>query len=280
MSFSADIKRAICKTEYECSGCRRAELAGFFVFSDKIKRERISLGISAPDTAARVVESLSEELGIAPEKDGRQLVITGAAAERMRASVTDDDVINKCCAVSYIRGAFLSSGSVSDPQKEYHLEFSTVSGDEAAYLVTLLTKIGFKPKRTRRKGRELIYIKESAQIAELIGYMSGGRAGLEIFSILIEKDMKSSAQRQVNCDSANLNKQARASAAQIAAIKKIKAAHKWHKLPQSLRDIGELRLRYPDESIEALGKVATPPIGKSGVNHRFQRIIAYADALN
>lgn len=131
----------------------------------------------------------------------------------------------------------------------------------------------------RRHNKKIIYLKENNQIADLIGYLSNGRAGLEILSVQIEKEMKSSAQRRVNCDSANLSKQAKASALQISAIKRIKKAGKWSRLPQVLQEIGELRLKHPDLSLEELGEYADPPIGKSGVNHRLKRIIDYSETV-
>ena len=140
-------------------------------------------------------------------------------------------------------------------------------------------KVDIKAKKTVRKGRYIVYIKESGNIADVLGYISGGRAGMEILSAQVEKEMKNSIVRQVNCDSANLNKQAKASSKQIAAIKRIKAARKWQALPDVLKEIGELRLKYPDISMEALGRMTGQGIGKSGVNHRLSRIMEYAEDL-
>lgn len=255
MSFSSEIKQILCKTEYECPGCRSAELAGFFRFTGRTQAGGMRIPVSGAVGARirRAVEDGVEPMRSAPE--------------------------NSCCRIAYIRGAFLAGGSVSDPQKEYHLEFDAKADGGAEELAEILKAQGFRPKKTLRKGREVIYIKESSQIADLIGYMSGGRAGLEILSVQVEKELKSSIVRQVNCDSANLNKLARASSKQIAAIKKIKAARKWSAMPEVLREIGDLRLRYPDISLEALGKMTKQQIGKSGVNHRLHRIIEFADSL-
>lgn len=256
MSFSSEIKQILCKTEYECPGCRSAELAGFLRFSGR-----------TASGEPRIPDS-------------------GAACDRIRKSIADGvkpmqgEPSENCCRIAYIRGAFLAGGSVSDPRKEYHLEFDAKSGSGADELAALLTAQGFRPKKTVRKGREVVYIKESGQIADLIGYMSGGMAGIEILSVQVEKELKSSIIRQVNCDSANLNKLAKASSRQIAAIRKIKAARKWSSMPDVLREIGDLRLKYPDISLEALGKMTKQQIGKSGVNHRLHRIIEFADSLN
>lgn len=278
MSFSSEIKSMICRSEYICPGCMRAELAGFFVFPAKLSADAEHYNCSGAGVAERIAGALSEELGIAVATDGRKLVFAREAA-RVVSSLSDDVIINDCCAASYVRGAFLASGSVSDPEKEYHLEFVTASFEEARFLIALLEKYGFTPRGTRRRGRRVVYLKESSQIAELIGHMSGGRAGLEIFSAQIEKELKNSAQRRVNCDSANLAKQSRASARQISAVRRLKRAGKWDALSPALREMGELRLENPDMSIEELGTLLDPPIGKSGVNHRLKRIMEYSDKL-
>ena len=277
MSFSSDIKNTICKTGYKCPGCKRAELAGFFVFPMRLSGGEVKYSITSRAVGERIGHALSEELNTTHELTGNRAVIRDA--NKLCGALSDEDIINECCKTSYIRGAFLSSGSVSDPEKDYHLEFATKSDDEAEFLAQLLKEYEFRPKIAERKNKRVIYIKESSQIADLIGYMTDGRAGLEIMSIQIEKELKSSTQRRVNCDSANLNKQAAASAKQITAIRRIKAARKWSKLPEVLREIGELRIKYPDVSIEALGKMTKQEIGKSGVNHRLKRIIEYADSL-
>ncbi len=279
MSFSSDIKKVICKTAYECPGCRRAELAGFFVFPARLRMRAQNVSCGITDTALRISVALRNELGLYCNTDGRRLILTEKDCQIIAGSLSDLDVIHKCCKLAYIRGAFLATGSVTDPEREYHLEFSTNSFNEADFLMDLLLSLGFNPKGARRRDKRIVYLKENNQIADLIGYLSDGRAGLEILSAQIEKEMKSSAQRRVNCDSANLSKQAKASAMQISAIKRIKKARKWSRLPQVLQEIGELRLNHPDLSLEELGEHVDPPIGKSGVNHRLKRIMEYAETV-
>ena len=261
MSFSSDIKKVICKTVYECPGCRRAELAGFFVFPARLRMctQNVSCGIS--DTAARISDALKNELGLDCVSDGRRLMLSDKDCKTIVGSLSDQDVIHSCCRMAYIRGAFLATGSVTDPEREYHMEFSTNSFNKADFLMQLLSDAGFNPKGARRRDKKIVYLKENNQIADLVGYLSDGRAGLEILSVQVEKEMKSSAQRRVNCDSANLSKQAKASAIQISAIKRIKKARKWGRLPQVLQEMGELRLKHPDLSLEELGEHADPPIG-------------------
>lgn len=277
MSFSYEIKDILCKTEYVCPGCRRAELAGFFSFPAKLRSDAGHCLCSGNSVSQRVAAAVNEELGACAEADERRILLGNGVAEKLLTLLSEEVIINDCCAMAYVRGAFLAAGSVSDPEKAYHIELATSSFDKAQYMIHLLEKNGLTPRGTRRRGRLVVYLKESAQIAELIGRISGGMAGLEIFSAQVEKELKSSAQRRVNCDSANLKKQTKASAKQLMAIRKIKKAGRWGAMPKTLREMGAIRLENPDLSLEELGALLDPPIGKSGVNHRLKRIIEFAD---
>ena len=279
MSFSSQIKEILCKTQYECPACRLAELAGFFACAGKNNCGEVRFSLTNKAMTGRVLSSLESELGIKPLYDRRRVVIGGNDYKKLYDEISGDVVIYECCKIAYIRGAFLGGGSVNAPAKKYHIEFSAKTDADAKTLSDILEEFDFRPKITHRKEKTVVYIKERAQIAELIGYMSNGRAGLEFLSVQVEKEIKSSAQRQVNCDSANMDKLAKASSKHVEAIKLIKSAHKWSALPDVLREIGELRLKNPDVSLEALGKMTKQGIGKSGVNHRLNRIVEYAESI-
>lgn len=279
MSFSAEVKEILCKTKYECPGCRLAELAGFFAFTGRVTEDGLRFTASFAELKKRINSSLMAELGIKTNAVGRQTVVPIDDTKKLQDAISGDVCIYECCKIAYARGAFLGGGSVNSPEKKYHIEFDARTAQDAARLTELLEEFDFRPKTMCRKERFVVYIKESSQIADLLGYISDGRAGLEFLSAQVEKELKSSAQRMVNCDSANLNKLAKASSRHIAAIKKIKAAHKWSSMPEVLREIGELRLKHPDLSLEALGKMTGHGIGKSGVNHRLNRIVEYAESI-
>ncbi len=279
MSFSSQIKEMLCKTQYECPGCRLSELAGFFACAGKAADNEIRFSSANTVLAKRVLNSLKEELGITPESEGKRIVISGADYKKLTDEISGEVTLYECCKVAYMRGAFLGGGSVNAPDKKYHMEFGAKTQEDAKRLSDILEEFDFKPKTTCRKEKYVVYIKESSQIAELLGYISNGRSGLEFLSVQIENELKSSAQRQVNCDSANLDKLAKASSKHITAIRQIKAAHKWSAMPEVLREIGELRLKHPDLSLEALGKMTEQGIGKSGVNHRLNRIVEYANTI-
>lgn len=279
MSFSSEIKETLCKTEYECPGCRLAEIAGFFACSGKNTEDDIKFPISNKTLADRIIKSLDDEFKIIPHREGKRAVISGTDMHRLLTEINGDIFLYDCCRVAYLRGAFLGGGSVNAPDKKYHIEFCVKNDCDTMRICKILQELELKPKTTHRKEKAVVYIKESSQIADLLGYISNGRAGLEFLSVQVEKELKSSTQRQVNCDSANLEKLAKASSRHIAAIKQIKAAHKWSAMPEVLREIGELRLKHPDLSLEALGKMTEQGIGKSGVNHRLNRIVEYAEFI-
>ncbi len=279
MSFSADIKEMLCKAEYECPGCALSELAGFFEFSGREQGDEIRVLVSSDFLKKRVVKALSNELSIVPGESGRKLVVTGVLKDKLTEHIKGDIFLYECCKVAYIRGAFLGGGSVNAPGKKCHIEFASRDALSAKRLAGILEEFDFKPKTTIRKDKQVVYIKESAQISDLLGYISNGRAGLEFISAQIENEIKSSTQRRVNCDSANLNKQSIASSRHLSAIRKIKSARKWSSLPDVLREIGGLRLKYPEASLEELGAMTEQGIGKSGVNHRLSRIVEYAESL-
>ena len=279
MSFSAEIKEMLCKTEHECPGCALSELSGFFEFSGREQKNEIRVLVSTEFVKKRVVKMLSSELDIVPEENGRRLTVSGADKDKLGELIKGDIFLYECCKVAYMRGAFLGGGSVNAPGKKCHMDFSSSDLSSAQRLTEILEEFDFKPKTTVRKDKHVVYIKESAQISDLLGYISNGWAGLEFISAQIENEIKSSTQRRVNCDSANLDKQSKASSRHLMAIKKIKSARKWSAMPDVLREIGDLRLKYPEASLEELGRMTEQGIGKSGVNHRLSRITEYAKSL-
>lgn len=279
MSFSADVKKTICKTEYDCPSCRLSELSGFFSFIGRTTEDGIRYSIAVGDIAERIQTALFDELGIKPNREEKHYTILDGDFRRLMTEITGDTCIYECCKMAYIRGAFMGGGSVNAPDKKYHLEFATRSEKTAKHLVGILEEFDFHPKVTSRKDKFVVYIKEGAKISDLLGHITDGMAGLEFLSAQVEKEYTSSTQRLVNCDNANLNKLAKASSRHIVAIKKIKSARKWSRLPEVLREIGELRLKHPEASLETLGTMTEQRIGKSGVNHRLNRIVEYSDSL-
>lgn len=180
---------------------------------------------------------------------------------------------------AYIRGAFLGGGSISNPEKTYHLEFVTHSEEYAVDLCKLINSFGLNSKVIQRKNSFIIYIKEGEQIVDLLNIVGAHSCLLELENIRIMKEMRNNVNRLVNCETANLSKTVNAAVRQVESIKLIQSQIGLKRLPKNLREIAELRLNYPDESLKELGEMLDPPVGKSGVNHRLRKIEKIAEEL-
>ncbi|MGI6702448.1 MAG: DNA-binding protein WhiA [Clostridia bacterium] len=186
---------------------------------------------------------------------------------------------NRCCSRAYLRGAFLGGGSVSNPDKAYHLEFVANSAQHAGDLRRLVNNFGLNSKIVERKGNYVVYVKEGEQIVDMLNIMGAYNALLKFENTRIFKDVRNNVNRIVNCETANLTKTINASVKQIENIKYIRDSVGLNRLPPNLREVAELRLNYPDASLKELGQMLTPTLGKSGVNHRLRRIEELAEDI-
>lgn len=184
-----------------------------------------------------------------------------------------------CCKRAYIRTAFLCCGSVNDPSKHYHLEFADNDYSHAEALVELIGDFGIDMKIVERKNHFVIYCKEAEQIVDLLNVMSAYKALLEYENLRVVKEVRNNVNRIVNCETANINKIVNTSIRQIEDIKYIINKKGLDFLSENLRAVAEVRLKYPDMSLKELGEYLTPPIGKSGVNHRLKKIHEIAESL-
>lgn len=178
-----------------------------------------------------------------------------------------------------IREAFIQSGSISDPEKFYHLEIVFAEASEAAELKKLLEDFGLEGKIVERKGHFVVYLKEGAQIADMLRIMEASLALMEFENIRIVKEMRNSINRQVNCEAANLGKTISAAVKQIEDIKYICSCVGLENLPAGLAETAKKRLEYPEAPLKELGELMDPPLGKSGVNHRLKKLSELAENL-
>ncbi len=184
-----------------------------------------------------------------------------------------------CCRRAYIRGSFLGGGSISNPEKAYHMEFVTNSSDYADNLSSLINSFDLASKVIKRKGSYVVYIKEGSQISDLLNIMGAHQALLKFEDIRVFKDVRNNINRIVNCETANLSKTIDASLRQVTNIKYIDERIGIEKLPENLQELALLRLENRDASLKELGEKLNPPVGKSGVNHRFRKIDKIAESL-
>lgn len=186
---------------------------------------------------------------------------------------------NRCCKRAYIRGSFLGAGSISNPEKTYHLEFVTNYEEHGKDLSRIINSFGLRSKIVMRKENYVVYIKEGEQIVDLLNIIGAHQALLKLEDIRVLKDIRNNINRLVNCETANLGKTINASVKQIQNIEIIDKYMGINKLSNNLREISELRLENSDASLKELGMMLNPPVGKSGVNHRFRKIEELADKL-
>lgn len=188
-------------------------------------------------------------------------------------------VQNTCCRRAFIRGAFLASGSISDPEKFYHFEIACVAEPKAEQLRELIATFDIEAKIVRRKKYYVVYIKEGSQIVDILNVMEAPVALMELENIRILKEMRNSVNRQVNCETANINKTVSAAVKQMDDIRYIQAVIGLDGLPDNLREMALVRLERPDATLKELGEALNPPVGKSGVNHRLRKLGILADDL-
>lgn len=178
-----------------------------------------------------------------------------------------------------VRGAFLGSGSLNNPEYKYHLEIILNSENNAKYIQNIIKKYNINGKILERKQGYSLYIKDGEEISKLLAFIGAGKSVLKFEEIRVVRETRNNVNRIVNCETANLNKIIDASMQQIKAIEDIKKMNAFDNLPENLQEIANLRIENPEISLVELGKMLKSPIGKSGVNHRMKKIQQIADEL-
>ena len=221
-------------------------------------------------TPAASAAKLLENTGVTvlPEKDGSSHVLV----------LSDMNTLKKqCCRKAFLRGAFLAGGSISDPEKTYHLELTSRTREQAQELSRVLESFGLHARIIKRKGSYVTYLKEGENIVDFLNIIGAHNALMELENVRILKDMRNNVNRIVNCETANLEKTVNASLRQVENIRYIAEYIGFDRLPPNLRDIAALRLEYSDASLAELGQMLSPPLGKSGVNHRLRKLDLIAE---
>ena len=178
-----------------------------------------------------------------------------------------------------MRGAFLGAGSISDPQKGYHMEFVCQDEAKALQLQQVIQGFAVDAKIVIRKKYYVVYLKEGTAIVDLLNIMGAHVSLMNLENLRIVKEMRNSINRRVNCETANISKTVNAATRQIEDIEYLRDHYGLHKLPAALRQMAEVRLEYPDAPLKELGEYLDPPVGKSGVNHRLRKLSELADKI-
>ena len=194
--------------------------------------------------------------------------------------VSDNLAIQQqCCKRAFLRGAFLVTGSISDPSRFYHLEFACSSADKAQQVQKIFGSFGLEAKVVSRKKYHVVYLKEAEQIVDVLNVMEAHQALMKLENIRILKDMRNSVNRKVNCETANINKTVSAAVKQIEDIRYIRDTIGFGELSEALAQMAQVRLANPDAPLKELGTLLSPQVGKSGVNHRLKKLGEIAEDL-
>ncbi|MBQ9300348.1 MAG: DNA-binding protein WhiA [Clostridia bacterium] len=182
----------------------------------------------------------------------------------------------KCCQQAFLRGAFLGVGSIATPEHNHHLEFVCGNESRADSVAQLLRRNDLECRTEERRGAAVVYMKKGAQISTLLGLMGATRAMMRYENILAQRSLRENVMRATNCDHNNTVRQLNAAQKQIETIMLIKNSSHFSQLPEELRQVAELRIQHPESSMEEIGTMLSPPLGKSGVNHRFRKIACFS----
>lgn len=290
MSFSGEVKQELTKQFSKARHCELAELQALVDFSGSY-RQTGSLGVrilfksenlfaaTKCFTLLRKTFNIKTDVMVRQKEGNECLTYYLTAGGLELAAIPNASLSGICCKRAYIRGAFLSSGSVSDPRKSYHFEIVCSTIHHANKLQEVMKSFALDAKVVKRKHAYIVYLKDGSQIVDILNIMGAHIALMELENIRILKDMRNNVNRKVNCETANINKTVSASVKQLLDIKLIRDSIGLNNLPGGLTQISMARLENPDVSLKELGALLDPPIGKSGVNHRLRKLSEIAEDL-
>jgi len=299
MSFSANVKRELCRPEVERGCCALAEALGVLLYANSFSGDGIRIVTESREFAQRLPRLFHKALGIdfdtlpdwngggklsfsvtQPEKIRRVYELCGFSAHTSISVHVNFALLEKeCCRKAFLRGAFLAGGSVTDPEKRYHLELSTTHQKACRGTQTLLLELDMEAKLTERKGSCILYYKQSETIEDFLALIGAGVSAMAVMSAKIEKDWRNGANRKTNCDSANVDKAVAAAGEQLAVLTRLEAAGLFEELPEKLLETALLRREHPEATLSELAELHEPIISKSAVNHRLRKLASMAAEL-
>lgn len=282
MSFSSDIKEELSKVNnLKNKTILEAEFLGYILTGNTTNNKDILEFITENEFNIerfyRILFNL--EIEYDPEIRGKVFVATIKKNENVEKLMEIKLDPNEELQKAIVKGAFLGAGSITDPNKQYHLEILFQERSNAEYVLNICKNFGVYLKVLESKKKVQLYIKDGEEISKFLALLGANRGVLSFEDVRVTKEIKNNVNRLVNCETANLNKIVNASVNQVNDIKLIQKLNKFEELPDYLKEIAILRLENPDMSLKALGELLENPIGKSGVNHRLQKIHDFAEEL-
>ena len=292
MSFSGNTKEEICRQKLDRVCCAVAESYGVLLFCHTYAPDGIRITTANPAFAARLPKLFKKAFGLSfdslpPENaiGKRSFLITDRAKIAAIYAAFGNDANNAlvhhvnfaileedCCRISFLRGAFLAGGSVTDPEKRYHLEVATTHRQVERETFTLMQELGFNPKESSREGNALLYFKQSDAIADFLTAIGAPVTGMAVITTRVDKEMRNTITRQINCDSANADKTVNAAQEQLTAIRRYASLYGLDSLPEPLKDAALLRITNPAASLADLSRLSYPAVTKSCLSHRLKKI--------
>ena len=293
ISFSGETKHELCRVRIKDACCAQAEACGVLLYCNQFSLHGIKILTESLAFSKRLPRLFRQAFQISfdqqPEfEDGKQLFaitqpaklaaireacgsgIGGGIAHHINFAFLEEPH----CQLAFLRGAFLAGGSVTDPQKGYHLEFVTSHYHVNRELTALMLDMGYAPKDTVRKSNYINYFKQSEGIEDLLTAMGAPVAAMHIMNAKAEKNLRNGINRRVNCDAANADKTVDAAQEQLAAIRRLESVGVLESLSEKLRESAELRREYPELSLADLCALCEPPVTKSCLNHRLRKLVA------
>ena len=293
MSFASNVKAEMCRPAIGKKCCAVAECFGVLLFGNTFSGTLIKIVTENPDFAERLpklfkrafhmnFDMLPEDLGSGkfvfqitdPAKISEVFDAFGFSARKsvglhVNYGILEDD----CCRASFVRGAFLAGGSVTDPEKRYHLELTTSHQKVARETDALLLDMGYEAKLTGRNGSTVLYFKQSETIEDFLTLLGAPVCAMDVMQAKMEKDLRNGVNRRVNCETANLTKVVDAAQEQIAAIRRLQEQELLDSLPEKLKLSAKLRMENPEATLQELADMMDPPVSKSAMNHRMRKLL-------
>ena len=290
MSFSANTKAELCRVPLNRACCAVAEAYGVFLYAYQFSAMEIRVITGCAAFAKRLPKLMLRAFGLEPDSrsGGAKTTFAITSPDKIRRIFNafgydaDSTLVNHinlgvleedCCKAAFLRGAFLAGGSITDPSKRCHLELVTDHRNVAGETVSILLEMGFSPRVTARAGHSVIYFKQSESAEDFFTTIGASGAAMELMSAKVEKEMRNTINRQINCDSANADKTVSAAQSQLERIREIERDIGLENLPQDLAEVALLRIANPAISLADLALLADPPVTKSCINHRMRKLM-------
>lgn len=300
-SFAFKVKSELCRAHIQRPCCARAEAYGALLYCNTFNNREIRIITENPEFAARLPRLFRKAFELKFDRLPEEVTHHGKLVFQITQEEKLEKIFNhlgydlrqslvlhvnfgiledECCRTSFLRGAFLAGGSVTDPEKRYHLELTTSHAQASREMSALLVEMGFQPRHVMRSGNSVTYFKQCEHIEDLLTTIGAPAAAVEMMTTKLEKEMVNKANRAMNCDMANVNKTLDAAAEQCMAIEILRDAGRLGLLPKQIRETALLRLQYPELSLGQLAERCSPPVTKSCINHRMRKIMEIARDLD